>query len=107
MAYELHITRAEMFMFNDGAHITPEEWMAIVNQDPELVQNISGGQYFANWQSEYAPPDAWFDWYEGNVFTKNPDRMVLGKSLDIAYWLGAQVQGDNGETYTSVEEWPE
>ncbi len=107
MAYDLHVTRADSWMFNDGFQIAPEEWMAIVDQDPELVHNPAGGPYFAQWQGEAAPPDASFDWYEGNVFTKSPDRATVAKMLDIASWLGGQVQGDEGEIYDSADQWPE
>src|SRR5512139_1423506 len=107
MGYTLHVTRADSWMFNDGAQIAPEEWTAIVEQDPELVLNPSGGEHFAQWQSEYASADAAFDWYEGCVITVSPDRNTVAKLLDIANWLGGRVQGDDGETYESADQWPE
>lgn len=42
------------------------------------------------------------DWYEGNINTKQPDRALLGKMLDIAAKLGANVQGDDSEVYAGI-----
>lgn len=107
MVYDLHITRAEFWMLNEGYEIPIEEWLAIVEQDPELTLDSASGICFALWRSETSPDDAWFDWFEGNIFAKSPDRATVAKMLDIASWLGGQVQGDNGELYISPEDWPE
>jgi hypothetical protein len=37
----------------------------------------------------------------GNVYTKNADKRVLAKMLTLASRLGAKVQGDDGEPYSS------
>ncbi len=63
MAYDLHITRAGSWMFNDGYEIPVEEWVSIIERDPELTLDPAGGICFAYWRSEYAPEDAWFDWF--------------------------------------------
>jgi len=107
MAYDLHITRAGSWMFNDGYEIPVEEWASIIEQDPELIFDQGGGICFAYWRGDYAPEDAWFDWFEGNIFAKSPDRTTVAKMLDIASWLGAQVQDDDGMVYTSPDQWPE
>lgn len=107
MTAEFHITRADSWAFNSGQEITEDEWMSLVAQDPELVLDPAGGTHFARWQSEYALADASFDWYDGNIFTKNLDRATLWKALQIAGWVGGRVQGDDGETYTSPEDVPE
>ena len=96
MAYDLHITRAASRMFNDGYEITTDEWMSIIDQDPELIHDPGSGICFAYWRSEYGPEDAWFDWFEGNIYAKSPDRATVAKMLDIATWLGGRVQGDDG-----------
>jgi hypothetical protein len=51
-----------------------------------------------------ADPHAWFDWFRGNVKTKNPDGETLTKMLELARELGAEVQGDDGEQYESPED---
>jgi hypothetical protein len=107
VGYDLHITRAEFWVLNEGYEIPVEEWLSIVEQDPELVLDPPSGICFAYWQADYSPEDAWFDWFEGNIFAKSPDRATVGKMLQIASWLGAQVQGDEGEIYLSPEDWPE
>ena len=106
MGFELHITRGASWLFSDNP-IAPEEWMSIVDQDPELVPDPATGPHFAFWRSEYAPEAAWFDWHDGNVFAKNPDRNTFAKMLDIASWLGGRVQGDEGEEWSSLDQWPE
>lgn len=107
MGYDLHITRAEFWAENEDRPIGREEWLRLVEQDPELAIDEQNGPLFANWgpvSDDYSP---WFDWSEGNVYTKNPDRNTLEKMLKIAALLGATVQGDDGETYTSPEDFPD
>ena len=48
-------------------------------------------------------PDPWLDWFEGDIYTKNPDEPILAKMLGIASSLGAKVQGDDGEVYRSAD----
>ena len=59
------------------------------------------------WRAEGSPPDAWFDWYRGNVYTTNPDCAVLAKALRIAAFLDAHVEGDDGKIYCGAEDWAE
>ncbi|MDJ0700702.1 MAG: hypothetical protein QNJ07_12670 [Woeseiaceae bacterium] len=107
MGYDLHITRAEFWAQNAGKEISAEEWLRLVEDDPELIIDTDNGPHFAV-SNEPSQNDAgwprWFDWFEGNVYTKNPDRQTLGKLLQIANALDATVQGDDGETYTSVDD---
>jgi len=107
LGYELHITRAEFWAENVGQSISSEEWLRLVEQDPELTIDEQNGPLFVYWgpvSREYSP---WFDWSGGNVHTKNADRNTLAKMLQIAASLGAVVQGDEGEVYTSPEDFPE
>lgn len=106
MGYELHITRAEFWAENEGQGIGREEWLRLVEQDPELAIDEQNGPLFANWGPVSEDYSRWFDWSEGNVYTKNPDRKSLVKMLQIAALLGATVQGDDGETYTSPDDFP-
>jgi hypothetical protein len=106
LGYELHITRAEFWAENEERIIGRDEWLRLVEQDPELTIDEQNGPLFANWGPVADGYSPWFDWSEGNVYTKNPDRNTLGKMLQIAALLGATVQGDDGETYTSVDDFP-
>jgi hypothetical protein len=99
MGYDVHITRAESWSENEGCWIGVEEWEAAVRDDPELRFASEDGGHTAKWISEKADPEAWLDWNEGNVFTKNPDRALILKMCEIAGRLNANVQGDDGERY--------
>lgn len=57
------------------------------------------GDYFALWSGKSECPDPWFDWFEGNIYTKNPDDPLIDKAVEIAKNLDARVQGDDGEIY--------
>jgi hypothetical protein len=58
------------------------------------------GDHFALWNGKSKYPDPWLDWFEGNVFSKNPDDPLIDKMVEIAKKLDAKVQGDDGEVYT-------
>jgi hypothetical protein len=107
MGYDLHITRGEYWAENHGHHISREEWLALVEADTELTLDSRSGPCFARWSGPGKNDDRWFDWLEGNISTKYPDRMMLKKMLQIADILGAKVQGDDGEIYMSVSDFPE
>lgn len=101
MGYDLHITRAEVWTETQGSEIPAEEWLSYVEGDEELTLDPPNGAYSVIWKGE---GELWFDWYEGNVYTTNPDRIALEKMLSIAKALNAKVQGDNGEVYNTVED---
>ncbi len=107
MGYEVHITRADDWSDNDATPIEAEEWLGVVEADPELTIQAENGPYFAAWSGACSyPGGGWFDWSAGNISTKNPDRAILGKMLRLASLLGASVQGDDGEVYRSADDWP-
>ena len=107
MGWDIHITRAAHWAESNKSPITAAEWLALVAADPELRIEGKNGPYFAVWSSRAARPDGgWFDWADGRVTTKNPDRAVLGKSLQLATKLGAAVQDDDGEVYSRPEDSP-
>ncbi len=101
MGYDLHITRAVEWFDPAGPHISVVEWHAFVAADPELVLDPTGGPNFVIWRESSTRREEWLDWSEpGCIFTKNPNRALVAKMLDIAARLGARVQGDEGEVYT-------
>src|SRR3712207_100808 len=103
MGYDLHITRATQWSDNAGAEIPADEWLALVERDPELTLEPENGPYFARWTGPSRYPDPWLDWFRGNIYTKNPDGALLRKMVALAAALGARVQGDDGEVYKGDE----
>jgi hypothetical protein len=105
MGVELHITRAPLWCENETAQITAEEWLAYVSKDPELRPWPENGPYFARWLGASAYEEPWLDWSQGNISTKWPDTALFQKMLSVAAALGAHVQDDDGETYSSPTDW--
>ena len=102
MGWEIHITRAEYWPLSEQNPIRQEEWLALIEADPELVIDPFYEGTFARWLAHKvgrACEYPWFDWHEGRVFTKHPDNRTIAKMLEIASKLSAQVQGDDGERY--------
>lgn len=107
MGWEVHMTRAEDWAESAQRPITSDEWLTVVKADPELRIDEANGPYFAVWSGACSyPGGGWFDWRDGCVSTKSPDRAILGKLLELARRLGAVVQGDDGEVYSSAEDLP-
>ena len=101
MGYDLHIRRADNWMESEQRAITrPSGWPAA--DDPELTLDAGMARISPSW----SPHCIWFDWADGQVFTKNPDRVTLAKLLDLARRLQARVQDDDGEFYESPEDMP-
>ena len=107
MGYDLHITRAEFWAENNGDRITEEEWLRVIERDNELAIDEANGPLFAVWGEETADYSPWLNWSDGNIFAKNPDKNTLAKMLQVADTLGATVQGDDGETYSNLDDYPE
>jgi hypothetical protein len=106
MGWEIHITRAENWAESEHNPIRSQEWLALVEADPELTIDPQGnGPYFTLWLAHLVEGEhPWFDWSEGTINTKYPDRQTLAKALQIARHFGAQVQGDDGEVYERPED---
>lgn len=100
MGYDLRITRAVDWDSNEGCEITIREWYSIIDSDPELLADPANGPCAVR----FGKGD-WFDWFEGNVFTTDPEPGTVTKMLAIAAKLGAAVQGDDGEFYDSAHDW--
>lgn len=102
MGYDVRITRAKDWTENSGREIASSEWLQLAQADPDLEPDPSNGPFAMRYGNE-----AWFDWFEGNVFTSDPDRETVGKMLSLAERLDGRVQGDDGEFYDSSTAWPE
>jgi hypothetical protein len=99
MGYDVHITRADNWAENQGFEISTEEWLNLVQEDHELIPMPENGKYFVIWHGTTKYPETWFNWSNGNIDTKAPDKATFHKMLQIALKLNAKVQGDEGELY--------
>lgn len=123
MGYDLHITRKEEWSDDDGAVISLDEWLAVVDADPDLRHDgfaetrTPDGNVLRIEQPGLvvwtAHPDArqegdlaWLSYSGGAVVVKNPDPAFIRKMIEIADRLDAHVEGDEGERYddTSIPE---
>ncbi len=100
MGYDLRVTRAVDWTANRGLEISANEWLEVVSVDPELSLDPAHGPLAVQFGS-----GRWLDWYEGNIFTTDPDHATVTKLLSIAQRLSAAVQGDDGEFYDSPSDW--
>jgi hypothetical protein len=107
MGYDLHITRKEFHADSDGPEITADEWMAYIASDPELRLAPECGKHHAMLRIQSKYPEPWLDWFGGCVYTKNPDKAIVAKMIQIAERLNARVQGDDGEFYEDTSEVPD
>lgn len=105
MGYDLHITRRKDWSAA-GSDISSEEWLKYVEGDPELMLFPQDGRYFARWNGKSTHSDPWLDWFDGCIYSKNPDEALIDKMTAIARELQARVQGDDGEIYQSGHEPP-
>lgn len=100
MAYNFHITRARRWPESEFKAIEAEDWLALVEGDPQLTLTTNHGPYFAAWNAAGGEdPSGWLDWKDGEVFTANPSAALTEKMAEIARQLGATLQGDDGELY--------
>ena len=100
MGYDLRITRALDWGANKGREISAEEWLAVVKDDDDLEADPASGPFAVRYGD-----NRWFDWYEGNVFTTDPDHATVVKMFGIAERLSGAIQGDGGEFYDSASGW--
>jgi hypothetical protein len=103
MDYDLHITRAEFWAESDAEPIAEDEWLRVVDDDPQLRSDPKNAGYTL-WLGPSKHEKPWFHWSRGNISTKNPDRPIVAKMLEIANRLGASVQGDDGESYQDASD---
>ena len=96
MGYDRHITRKASWSDEDGPTISPDEWLRVLDIDPELSRATDAGDdpLAGAWNGQTL---FWFR--DGEVCCKNPDEPIIRKMVEIARRLGATVQGDDGESY--------
>ena len=101
MGYDLHITRKEFWVDDEGPAITLADWAAYVETDPAITLDPEnpGGENYVFRYGQHSWPLWWDD--SGEVYTKNPEPEVIAKLVQVAAALGARVLGDDGELYGS------
>ena len=100
VGYDLHITRREYWSDEDGPEISLDEWISYRSHDTELAQD----PYNEGPENTIfvAHPERWPLWWSrGEIYTKNPDDLVISKIVRIAAALNARVLGDDDEIYGS------
>ncbi len=107
MSYQVYITRAEFWAENEGSEISAEEWLELLQKDAEISQDAANGPCFGVLRGSQESEESWLDWSGGNLYTASPNVAMQKKMLQIAGELDAVIQGDDGEIYASVEEFPE
>jgi hypothetical protein len=105
MGVELHITRAEFWAENEDSSISCEEWVQLIERDPDLQLDTKNGEYHAVWSGDKKHDDHWLEWFQGNISTKWPRRALYEKMLEIASTLEAKVQDDDGSVYPEEADW--
>jgi len=105
MGVEFHITRADFWAENDDEQISSDEWLDIVNNDPELSLSTQNGEFHAIWSGEGSDGEDWLDWSEGNIKTKWPPSPLYRKMLQISQKLYARVMDDDGTLYEGPDDW--
>lgn len=119
MGYDIHITRADDWTDSPSVPISLEEWIAVVDGDPELrLERVASATTVEGETVSFESPGlavwmgwsrngdggalAWIDHCDGETVSKNPDEEILRKMHQIAQALGARVQGDDGEEYDAT-----
>ncbi len=105
MGYDVHITRAVLWMRNGEQHIPLGSWLSKVEEDGELTPDSTHGPYSARWNQRGSTEVAWFDWQDGNIYTTSPTRAAVAKMLALAKHFTARVQGNDGEVYEHANDW--
>jgi hypothetical protein len=106
MGYDIHITRKKFHYDEEGPTIAESEWKEFVENSEEFAfDKQDGGSLQAVWkeakENGCSYDDAWLDWFEGSIFTKNPDLVLIEKMIELSKHFQAKVQGDDGEVYTT------
>jgi hypothetical protein len=99
MGYDFHITRAEHWINSNENPISAQEWLEIIKEDPDLIPSTEHGEYFVIWRGTTQYPETWFNWQDGHIYTKNPDKATLRKLYQMAQRLEAHLLGDDGEIW--------
>jgi hypothetical protein len=100
MGYSIFITRKDHWYDHGGPRISREEWLSLVDSDPELSWAPELGEHFAVWNDTSSRGDrSWITWDGDNLESTRPDQPMIEKMLALAEQLGARVVGEESEVY--------
>lgn len=109
MGYKISITRAENVWESEDNPISLDEWINIIEKDPDLTLTNSlsletpfgkleiKGEGMALWS--YSEGEVCFSHLSGKICVENDDEEVIRKLKQLARQLNAKVLGDEGEEY--------
>ena len=115
MGYDLHITRRK-YWFGKEQHendISLDEWLTFIHSSSSELELVDAHGVkvaeadarsqvppgFCEWTAHPQNRRPWFDYYHGEISTKNPDEPTIRKMILIAREINAKVQGNEGELY--------
>ncbi|MCP4148723.1 MAG: hypothetical protein GY757_13330 [bacterium] len=116
MGYEIHITRAEDWLDSENSPISLEEWVAFIEKNDDFrldgyaettsnqgvtirVENAGLAVWTAYSDHEEGKRMVWFNYCNGRIVVKNPDKEIIKRMYRVARYFNAAVQGDDGEIY--------
>lgn len=101
MGYDIYITRRVHWSDNGEPQITPDEWLAVIESDPQLIKLV--GRNEEEPVAQMLSPDGmaarFFRYLDGHVFVKKPTKEVLLQMIALAKILNARVIGEQDEIY--------
>jgi hypothetical protein len=107
MGYDLYITRRSCLDDDSGTEISKEEWLDIVEHDPDLEifeeKGYPSGEVVRMGRRDKAgtcTAARYFTYRDGDISVKNPCREVLTKMVEIADEIAARVFGERNEIYS-------
>jgi hypothetical protein len=107
MGYHLYITRRSCLDDDSALEISKEEWLDIVEHDPDL-EVFEGEGTFRGEVARMCLRDKagtctaarYFTYRDGDVGVKKPCEPVLKKMVEIADKIAARVIGERNEIYS-------
>jgi hypothetical protein len=105
MSIYVFVTRRADPLKPDGAEINREEWVKLVEIDPDLSLEDPADRFLADktiyaaWKAYPAGYPAWFGLSDGNIEVKGMDDAILGKLRIFANKLGARIVSEEGEEF--------
>lgn len=101
MGYDLHITRKKTWS-DEGNDISEGQWDELLAKDKSLslTNQTQAGKYIFTYKVPLAKwNDHYFMFANGNITFKNPDNKPIKKASEMAAYLQARIEGDDGEIY--------
>jgi hypothetical protein len=100
MGYDIHITRKQDWSEGNNNHISLDEWQNYITSQNDFYEEDSNADLLKIFVWKHSLGLTPFIYSEGNISIKNPNDKELQKALEIAQFLNAEVQGDDGEIYS-------